>query len=118
MAKVRTTQKAIKEVYTNVISVGYCRLQSLLDFFYDKEQYYTVRKEGWASDIYDFGTTAISTGYAPFGKIRPSYDLVEKYEHEAQKLRSVSLLKITYPEKRKMAEKLMEDFIKEALAEK
>ena len=43
---------------------------------------------------------------------------IEKYEHEAQKLRSISLLKITYPEKRKKAEKLMNDFIKEALAEK
>ena len=118
MAKVRTTQKAIKEVYQNVIAVGYCNLQSLLDFFYDKERYYTVRREGWGSDVYDFGLTAISTGYAPFGNIRPSYDLVEKYEHEAQKLRSISLLKITYPEKRKKAEKLMNDFIKEALAEK
>ena len=118
MAKVRTTQKAIKEVYQNVIAVGYCNLQSLLDSFYDKERYYTVRREGWGSDVYDFGLTAISTGYAPFGNIRPSYDLVEKYEHEAQKLRSISLLKITYPEKRKKAEKLMNDFIKEALAEK
>lgn len=118
MAKVRTTQKAIKEVYQNVIAIGYCNLQSLLDFFYDKERYYTVRREGWGSDVYDFGLTAISTGYAPFGNIRPSYDLVEKYEHEAQKLRSISLLKITYPEKRKKAEKLMNDFIKEALAEK
>ena len=118
MAKVRTSQKAIKEVYQNVIAIGYCNLQSLLDFFYDKERYYTVRREGWGSDVYDFGLTAISTGYAPFGDIGPSYDLVEKYEHEAQKLRSVSLLKITYPEKRKRAEKLMTEFIKEALAEK
>lgn len=118
MAKVRTSQKAIKEVYQNVIAVGYCNLQSLLDFFYDKERYYTVRKEGWASDIYDFGTTAISTGYAPFGNIRPNYELTQKYEQKAQQLRSVSLLKTTYPEKRKEAEKLIEEFIQEALAEK
>lgn len=118
MAKVRTTQKAIKEVYTNVIAIGYCNLQSLLDFFYDKERYYTVRKEGWGSDVYDFGITAISTGYAPFGNIRPSYELTQKYEQKAQQLRSVSLLKTTYPEKRKEAEKLIEEFIQEALAEK
>ena len=116
MTKIKTTQKEIKSTYNNVVAIGYCNLQYLLNYF--TPQCYTVRKEGWASDIYDFGTTAISTGYAPFGNIRPSYDLVEKYEHEAQKLRSISLLKITYPEKRKKAEKLMNDFIKEALAEK
>ena len=116
MTKIKTTQKEIKSTYNNVVAIGYCNLQYLLNYF--TPQCYTVRKEGWASDIYDFGTTAISTGYAPFGNIRPSYDLVEKYEHEAQKLRSISLLKITYPEKREKAEKLMNDFIKEALAEK
>lgn len=118
MAKVRTSQKAIKEAYQNIIAVGYCNLQSLLDFFYDKERYYTVRREGWGSDVYNFGLTAISTGYAPFGNIRPSYELTQKYEHKAQELRSISLLKTTYPEKRKEAEKLMVEFIKEALAEK
>ena len=118
MAKVQTTQKAIKEAYQNVIAVGYCNLQSLLDFFYDKERYYTVRREGWGSDVYDFGNVAISTGYAPFGNVRPNYELTQKYEHKAQELRSISLLKTTYPEKRKEAEKLIAEFIKEALAEK
>ena len=118
MAKVKTTQKAIKEAYQNVIAVGYCNLQSLLDFFYDKERYYTVRKEGWGSDVYDFGNVAISTGYAPFGNVRPNYELTQKYEHKAQELRSISLLKTTYPEKRKEAEELIIKFIKEALAEK
>lgn len=118
MAKVKTTQKAIKEAYQNVIAVGYCNLQSLLDFFYDKERYYTVRREGWGSDVYDFGNVAISTGYAPFGNVRPNYELTQKYEHKAQELRSISLLKTTYPEKRKEAEKLIAEFIKEALAEK
>ena len=118
MAKVKTTQKTIKEAYQNVIAVGYCNLQSLLDFFYDKERYYTVRREGWGSDVYDFGNVAISTGYAPFGNVRPNYELTQKYEHKAQELRSISLLKTTYPEKRKEAEKLIAEFIKEALAEK
>ena len=113
MAKVRTTQKAIKEVYQNVITVGYCNLQSLLDFFYDKERYYTVRKEGWASDIYDFGTVAISTGYAPFGNIRIDYEVLRHYDEIGKKLKYDSVL--TWQAKKKKAKELIEKMIKEAI---
>lgn len=46
---------------------------------------YTVRREGWAADIYDIGGgVAIVTGYAPFGNVRPSYEVRQKYEKEAE----------------------------------
>ena len=65
--KFRTTQKAIKQGYNNVISVPYCALQSLLRC--EDPIAYTTRVEGWGADVYAFGDTAIVTGYAPFGNI-------------------------------------------------
>lgn len=81
--KYKTTQREIKNTYTNVISVSYCGLQSLLK--YETPTAYTTRAEGWAADIYSIGTTAIATGYAPFGNIKASYDLCQKYEKKAHR---------------------------------
>ena len=81
--KFKTTQKAIKANYTNVIYVGYCDLQHLLT--YENPIAYTVRREGWGADIYEVNNnTVIVTGYAPFGNIRPDYDTVQKYEAMAK----------------------------------
>ena len=63
--KFKTTRKAIKQGYENVIQVPYCGLQNLLRC--ESPIAYTTRAEGWGADIYDFGNTAIVTGYAPFG---------------------------------------------------
>ena len=49
--KFKTTQKAIKANYTNIICVGYCDLQHLLT--YKTPIAYTVRREGWGADIYE-----------------------------------------------------------------
>ena len=81
--KFKTTQKAIKQGYTNVIQVSYCGLQSLLRC--ESPVAYTIRREGWAADIYTFGSTAIVTGYAPFGNIRPGYEINQRYEEKARK---------------------------------
>lgn len=51
--KFKTTQREIKENYKTVISVPYCGLQNLLN--YKSPVAYTVRREGWAADIYDMG---------------------------------------------------------------
>jgi hypothetical protein len=80
----KTTQKAIMNGYSNVIGIPYCALQNLLSC--ESEIAYTARAEGWRADIYDFGNTAIATGYAPFGNIRPGYDICRKYEHAAEKV--------------------------------
>ena len=82
--KFKTTQKAIKQGHSNVICVSYCALQHLLSC--ESEIAYTTRTEGWGSNIYTFGNTAIVTGYAPFGNIRPGYEINQKYEGKAKKI--------------------------------
>ena len=79
--KFKTTKKAINANYSTIICVGYCSLQHLLNC--QDAAAYTVRAEGWGCDIYTFGGIAISTGYAPFGNIRPKYEIIKKYDDEA-----------------------------------
>ena len=85
--KFKTTQKAIKANYNTIICVPYCGLQNLLN--YESPVAYTERREGWAADIYDMGGgVAIVTGYAPFGNVRPSYELRARYEKAAEQIRN------------------------------
>ena len=106
--KFKTTQREIKENYKTVISVPYCGLQNLLN--YESPVAYTVRREGWAADIYDMGNgVAITMGYAPFGNVRPSYELRERYEKQAEKVRYIP----SYEEKVKALQKLQKAFIEE-----
>jgi hypothetical protein len=82
MGKIRVTKKAINEGFRNIICVGYCNLQHLL--YYTDADFVTVRAEGWGADIYKIDyNTVIVTGYAPFGNIRPCYDLQEDYDRKA-----------------------------------
>lgn len=81
--KFKTTQKAIRNGYYNVISIGYCNIQSLLH--YENPIAYTTCREGWACDIYEITpNTAIATGYAPFGNIHPKYEITHSYEEKAR----------------------------------
>lgn len=85
--KVKVTRKEIKENYKNIINVSYCNLQYLLKAANISPAYYCTRAEGWACDIYVINDEiVIVTGYAPFGNIKSSFDLCEKYEKKAQKL--------------------------------
>ena len=85
--RVKVTQKAIREGYgNNIISVSYCALQNLL--FNEAPLYYTTRTEGWGCDIYavrasDGTRYALTTGYAPFGKIKAPYDLCTCFDNQA-----------------------------------
>lgn len=89
MKQFKTTQKGIRANYDKIICVPYCGLQALLS--YESPVAYTVRREGWGADVYDMGGgVAIVTGYAPFGNIRPPYELRERYETQAQKIRFIS----------------------------
>lgn len=107
--KFKTTQKAIKANYNTIICVPYCGLQNLLN--YESPVAYTERREGWAADIYDMGGgVAIVTGYAPFGNVRPSYELRERYETQAEKIR----YEYSYDQQRESLESLARDFVKEA----
>ena len=108
--KYKTTKSAVLNGYAVTICVSYCALQTLLS--YESETAYTARREGWAADIYDFGNTAIITGYAPFGRIRPGYDLCKKYEQAAEKIRYN--YDLTWEQQRDQLRALIADFIQEA----
>lgn len=109
--KFKTTKSAVNNGYVNRICVSYCALQTLLS--YESETAYTTRREGWAADIYDFGNTAIITGYSPFGNIRPGYDLCKKYESAAQEIRYNYSL--SWEEQKAQLSDLIQDFIREAV---
>jgi len=106
--KFKTTQKAIKNGYKNVVCVSYCALQQLLSC--ESEIAYTTRAEGWAADIYQFANTAIVTGYAPFGDIRPDYKINQRYEQKA-----IDATKdiYNYQEKKAILQELIKEYIKE-----
>lgn len=108
--KFKTTRKAITNNYKNVVCVGYCSLQSLLSR--KSEIAYTSRREGWAADIYEITpTTAIVTGYAPFGNIRPDYEIVKRYETAAEKIKYN--YSIDWDEQTKQLDELLTAFIEE-----
>ncbi len=106
--KFKTTKKDIMNGYDKIISVGYCNLQSLLHC--ESEVAYTVRREGWGADIYQFGNTAIVTGYAPFGNIRPGYEVNQRYEERATKA-TEGVYK--WEEKKAILAGLIEEYIQE-----
>lgn len=106
--KFKTTQKAIKQGYSNVICVSYCALQRLLSC--ESEIAYSTRAEGWGADIYQFDNTAIVTGYAPFGNIRPGYEVNQRYEQKA-----MDATKDIYKWERKKA--ILQELIKKYIQE-
>ena len=108
--KFKTTQKEIRANFNKIICIPYCGLQTLLN--YESPVAYTVRREGWGADIYDIGGgVAIVTGYAPFGNVRPSYDICSKYEKQAEKIRYNYTL--SYDRQRDMLKSLAKKFVKE-----
>ena len=109
--KFRVTQKEIKANFSKIISVPYCGLQNLLNW--ESPVAYTSRREGWAADIYDMGGgVAIVTGYAPFGNIRPAYELRERYETQAAEIRYNC--RLSWEEQREQLNQLAKEFIAEA----
>ena len=111
--KFKTTQKAIRANFPVIISVGYCNLQNLLQF--ENPVAYTTRVEGWAADIYDCGGgVAIVTGYAPFGKVRPAYDIQRKYDQQAARLED---WREPYENRVKARREILKEFIAEAVPE-
>ena len=112
--KFKTTQKAIRVNYNTIICIPYCGLQNLLN--YENPVAYTSRREGWGADIYDMGGgVAIVTGYAPFGNVRPSYELLERYERTAEKIRYD--YSVSYEEQKNNMHQLQRAFIREVTAE-
>lgn len=105
----RTTQKEIRRSYKKVISVNYCGLQSMLSCM--NPIAYTVRAEGWASDIYEVSPdVAISTGYSPSGNVKPAYEVVKKYEDMAA---DVCNKTTAFNERSELLKEVIEKFIAE-----
>ena len=111
--KIKTTQKEIKNRFKKIVCVGYADLQHLLS--YESPICYTIRREGWASDIYIFDDIAISTGYAPFGNIKVKYDILRKYDITARKI--VENWDIKHDTKVKKVNKLLKKFLEEVKKE-
>lgn len=77
----KITRKEVLATHQHVLKVGYCQLSCLLA---GRQRYaYTAGTYGWNSDIYSFGSVAISIGYRPCGDIQCSYELCKKYEEFA-----------------------------------
>lgn len=115
MAKVETTKRSVMEQYNTCIQVGYCDLQYLLGMEYP--QAYTHGVYGWNADVYDMssiygGGIAIVTGYRPFGKCDPPYDLVREYEEKAMKVTRDK----PYGERKEALRMLIAEFVDRALA--
>lgn len=85
--KFKTTKKDIKNGYKYIVSVGYCDLQSLLN--YESPIAYSTRVEGWACDYYDINGVCICEGYSPISSkntIKDVYSLVREYENKAKEV--------------------------------
>ncbi len=109
--KFKTTQKAIKQGYKNVVQVSYCGLQSLLRC--ENPIAYTTCAEGWGADIYAFGNTAIVTGYAPFGNIRPAYETNQRYEKRAREITDGIY---NWQKKKALLDELIKEYLQEVLS--
>lgn len=110
--KAKTTKKSVNSKYDNVIQVGYCNLQYLLNYA-NPIAYTSTKAYGWRADIYEVKDVAIATGYAPFGNIEPSYDTLYKYDNLAQKI--VLDNSKTWEEREELVNKLLNQFINEVL---
>lgn len=83
--KYKVSKKQVQQGYKTIVAAPHLRLQTLLQC--EKAEAYTERREGWAADVYGFDFDgAIVTGYAPFGNVKPSEELMEKYEAEAREI--------------------------------
>ena len=111
--KSRVTKNEIEKSFENIIAIGYCNFQTMLNSF--SVNFYTSGINGWNNDIYVINNnTCIVTGYRTFGNIRPSYELVNKYEKAAEKLKELNWQnKMNYETRVKRTRKLLEKFLQE-----
>ena len=101
--KLKASKKEFKG--SNVLRVGYCKLQYLLQ--YKQPFAYSSGVNGWSCDYYDLGSVIISTGYQPIGK-QVNHDIIATYEDIARKVSSGTL---NHKEKEKLIDNLIKDFV-------
>jgi hypothetical protein len=108
--KLKTSKKDILKYNGKVLRVGYCELQSLLN--YQSPFAYSCGVYGWSCDYYNIDGVIISTGYTPIGD-KVDYGLIKEYEKKAEKVRYHRTYKHTTI-KRKL-DALLNEFIAKAV---
>lgn len=108
--KFKTTKKAIREGYYQILGIGYCSMYYLLHF--TNPIAYSVRSEGWSCDYYDIDGLCISTGYAPINSknVKVSYEFIDQYENMARDI--VCDYNRPYDEHKKAVNELLHEFAK------
>ena len=108
--KFKVTKKEMNSNYDQILGVGYCNLQHLLN--YENEIAYSTRAEGWACDYYEIENVLISTGYAPMNSknTKHDYNLTQNYDNKA---RDIVNSNIDYEEKSMQVKNLLRQFIAE-----
>ena len=109
----KITRREVRETHVHVIAVPYEALHFLLCC--RRPYAHTERREGWGADVYSIGTCAIATGYAPFGDVKPLYDVLKKYEEMAKCVHDRFLLDLDYEKEKEALDDLLWRFIAEVL---
>ena len=113
--KTKVTKKEVVENYNNIIRIGYCGLQSLLN--YQNARFYTCGVYGWNADVYEVnGSTVIVTGYRPFGNISVNYDTQREYDNKAMQIQCDYSLK--YEQRIEKLNALLNEFVQKAINNK
>ena len=110
--KIKTTKKEIENAFAKIICIGYCNAQYLL--YFSDVDFYTCGVYGWNADIYKINNRiVISTGYSPFGNIRPDYKELRKLDEKAMEIIHGNM---DYKQKEKKVNKMLEKFIDKLLS--
>ena len=104
-------KKDILNSSEKVLKVGYCQLQSLLNYE-NRFGYSSSNVNGWSCDYYKIDNVIISTGYNPIGDT-VKYEVVKRYELQAEKI--TNDYKLSYEERKQKVTELLHDFMNEAI---
>lgn len=104
--KFKTTRKAIVNGSFNIVSVGYCDLQTLLR--YHSPVAYTCGVYGWNFDVYEINGLTICTGYRGMPGRRANN--AEKYEQAARD----AVKRLDWKEAETEIERLLTEFCAQA----
>lgn len=104
--KFKTTRKAVVNGSSNLVSVGYCDLSTLLR--YHSPVAYTSGVYGWNFDVYEIHGLTICTGYR--GMPGRTAHNIRKYEQAARE----AVDKLGWREAKQEIERLLAEFCAQA----
>lgn len=99
--KIKMTNKAVKESFSNLRYCSYCRIQTLLDYY--SPIAYTEGVYGWNYDVYRLYGLTICTGYR--GMPGKHLECCDDFENKALALYSD-------PDRKNKIEELLHEFCK------